>query len=303
MTRRCPPLRPALFAQGWGSSGSPDTYRRWHHQLSSGTVQKAPLRRQRELPSTEKDWLNIADDFNERWNFPNCGGAIDGKHIRIIPPVNSGSLYHNYKGYFSVVMMAIVDANYNFLYVDVGKNGRASDGGSFKDTLFYERLVSRSLELPPASHCTNGLNFVFVADEAFALHEHVMKPYPKRGLTTEKRVYNYRLSRARRTVENAFGILSNRFRIFHTAINLRVDKINWVVLACCALHNLLRKKKMPPRNPARPEPTEIVSNTCFTPICRPEATVVNPTDAKRVREEYLAYFNGEGAVAWQYEMI
>ncbi|XP_063786092.1 uncharacterized protein LOC134934633 [Pseudophryne corroboree] len=161
------------------------------------------------FPTKAEEWKDIARDFEDCWNFPNCGGAIDGKHVRISPPTKSGSLYYNYKGYFSIVLMAIVNANYEFIFVDVGKNGRASDGGSIKDTVFYVRLLCNQLDLPKAEDCMHGLNYVFVADEAFALHEHIMKPYPQRNLSKEKRIFNYRLSRARRIVENTFGILSS----------------------------------------------------------------------------------------------
>lgn len=72
-------------------------------------------------------WLKIAKEFNKRANFPNCLGAVDGKHIRIIKPERSGSLYMNYKHYFSIGLLAIADANYKFIYVDVGSYGKDSD--------------------------------------------------------------------------------------------------------------------------------------------------------------------------------
>jgi len=75
-------------------------------------------------PQEEKEWLKIADDFNNMWDFPNCIRAIDGKHCRIQAPPNSHSAFHNYKGFFSFVLMAIVDARYRFIWVDIGNYGK-----------------------------------------------------------------------------------------------------------------------------------------------------------------------------------
>lgn len=77
-----------------------------------------------QCPQNENEWIRIADDFNNIWNFPNCIGAIDGKHCRIKAPSNSGSFFHNYKGYFSLVLLAIVDASYRFIWVDIGDYGK-----------------------------------------------------------------------------------------------------------------------------------------------------------------------------------
>ena len=78
-------------------------------------------------PTTPEEWRAISDKFAERWNFPHTCGALDGKHVNCKCPPHSGSLYYNYKGFYSVVLMALVDAEYKFVWADIGGMGSASD--------------------------------------------------------------------------------------------------------------------------------------------------------------------------------
>lgn len=90
-------------------------------------------------PTTET-WLDIAKKFESRANFPHIIGAIDGKHICVIKPANTGSLYYNYKHFFSINLLALCDSNYKFIYVDTGAYGKCSDSSVFKDSL-YKKLM------------------------------------------------------------------------------------------------------------------------------------------------------------------
>lgn len=191
-----------------------------------------------QFPGNIEEIKMIAKQFQNKWQFPNCLGSVDGKHVKIVPPRGAGSHFFNYKGFHSIVLMAIVDADYQFIYVDVGINGRVSDRGVLKKTEFYKRLNEGALNIPPPEKTTQDsdpLPFVYIGDEAFALRPDFLKPYPQRKLSDhDKRIYNYRVCRARRIVENAFGILAARFQIFHSAINFQsVEDISFVVLACC----------------------------------------------------------------------
>ena len=78
-------------------------------------------------PPTLQDWRRIQRRFNHMWQFPNCISSLDGKHVSIRAPPKSSTLFHNYKGFFSIVLMALVDADYNFIYIDVGDYGSNSD--------------------------------------------------------------------------------------------------------------------------------------------------------------------------------
>ena len=191
-------------------------------------------------PKSEESWIEIADKFNERWNFPNGLGAIDGKHIVIRQPGKSGSHYRNYKGTDSIVLMAMVGPEYEFLYVEVGANGRNSDGGIWDRCDLKKAIEKETLNLPAPRVLPNGdckLPFVITGDDAFPLKPYLMKPYPMKNLSLEKRIFNYRLSRMRRISENGFGILANRWRIFRRSIALEPEKVKTITLAAITLHN------------------------------------------------------------------
>ena len=81
------------------------------------------------VPCSQNEWQIIAEDFENLWNFPHCIGALDGKHIRIQCPSLSGSLYHNYKGFFSIVLLAICDSKHCFTLFDLGQYGSNNDSG------------------------------------------------------------------------------------------------------------------------------------------------------------------------------
>ena len=164
-------------------------------------------------PTTPEQWKEVASLFSNKWNFHNTVGALDGKHIAIKCPPNGGSHYYNYKGYHSIVLLALVDADYKFIYIDVGKKGCSSDGGIFYDTPLREGLQNDTLGLPDSEPLPGDdvpLPYFVIGDDAFALRHWMMKPFPDRNMTRQQRIFNYRLSRARRVVENTFGIMTSR---------------------------------------------------------------------------------------------
>ena len=197
------------------------------------------------LTQSHMEWKEIASDFAEHWNFVNCIGAMDGKHIAIRHPTNTGSYYFNYKGHFSIVLLAVVDADYKFICIDVGCNGRISDGGVFKNSSLYRALEEGKLNIPSECQLPGtdiSVPYALVADDAFPLKKYILKPYSQRNLTRTKQIFNYRLIRTRRIGENAFGILANRFYIFKHHITVASCKIETIVMATATLHNFLRKR-------------------------------------------------------------
>ncbi|KAF0746351.1 protein ALP1-like [Aphis craccivora] len=197
-------------------------------------------------PNSQEQWTDIANKFYKKTNFPNCIGAVDGKHIRCVNPRNAGSIFFNYKKYFSIILMGVLDAEYCFTTIDVGAYGKEADSAVFKECPFGRKLYSEELNLPTPTCLPNTTDspqpFVLVADEAFGLHKNLLRSYPGRGLDEKQKIFNYRLSRARRYVECAFGILSNKWRVLHTPILVEPDFTDCIVKACCILHNFVRRR-------------------------------------------------------------
>ncbi|KAJ8873790.1 hypothetical protein PR048_024625 [Dryococelus australis] len=100
------------------------------------------------VPATADEWKEIKDVFVSRWNFPNFWGAIDGKHMHIIRPCNSGSEFFNLKSTFSIILFSLVDGEYCFRYIDVGANGRAGDAAVFRESKLNNAMLNNSLKWP-----------------------------------------------------------------------------------------------------------------------------------------------------------
>lgn len=94
------------------------------------------------------DWLNISEEFERVWNFPHCIGALDGKHIRVKCPNNSGTEFFNYKKYFGIVLMAVCDGAYKFTLVDIGAFGSANDGAVFQNSKFGNKFDLNEMSVP-----------------------------------------------------------------------------------------------------------------------------------------------------------
>ena len=196
-------------------------------------------------PNTVDEWLIISEKFYQRWNFPNMIGAVDGKQIVLEQPNKSGSHYRNYKGTDSILLMAVVGPEYQFLFAHVGMDGRNSDDGNWSQSPMKKALENGTLNLPKPkslSADSSDIPYVCVGEDAFPLTTYMMKQYPRKDLSPDKRIFNYRLSRARRISENAFGILANRWRVFRKPFALQPEKVKIVTFSVLILHNWLRSE-------------------------------------------------------------
>ena len=212
-------------------------------------------------------------------------------------------------------MFALVDANYRFMYIKAGINGSVSDSTVFESTKLYEKLMKGQLKLPvdgPLPGTNIEVPYVFLGDSAFAVNKHFMKPYSIRNISHNRRIFNYRLSRARRVTENAFGILSSRFRIFRSSIGINLDNVDHVILACCALHNYLStvnpmyqltdatEHQQDTTNSTAPGEWSL--NSELVPLCH-STNKKRYEDGINVREKFTQFFNNEGSIPFQENML
>ena len=133
-------------------------------------------------PTDPEDWKKIEERLRNRWNVAHAVGALDGKHIAIQKPKKSDSEYFNYKGYFSLVLLALVDADYKFLWVNVGASGSSSDDQIFNHNKLKRRIENGTLGLPPPEPLGPGgpdLHYFLLGDGAFVLMPRMMKPYSR----------------------------------------------------------------------------------------------------------------------------
>lgn len=168
------------------------------------------------------------------------------------------------------------------------------------------------MDVPPCDEIYEGsLNYpyVLVADEAFPLTPYLMRPFPGRdGLSPEKKVFNYRLSRARRVIENAFGILAAKWRIYRKPLIAKVETIEKMIQATVTLHNWLCKNESEKTNDIADKElsdgsfiegtwrTIIEPSTSALQQMAPSSTHTYSRASAAIRQQFMEYFNEEGAV-------
>ncbi|CAH2003195.1 unnamed protein product [Acanthoscelides obtectus] len=240
------------------------------------------------MPTPKKqDFQRISEEFNNIWNFPHCIGAIDGKHVRIVCPKNSGSMFYNYKHYFSVVVQGVADANYKFIVVEIGGYGKQSDGGTFQASELYRQLKNGTLAIPEPCNFPQTKTkapFVLISDEAYPLLPFLLKPFGGRNLSIEEECFNKRLSRARKSIECTFGIITTKWRILSKCIETNITTADNIIKCICILHNTIIDKEGFERHLS-----EVSVENC-TETTGKKATGRPLNDAKNIRDIFVTYF-------------
>ena len=119
--------------------------------------------------------------------------------------------------------------------MDVGGSGRRDDGNVYHRSVFGRMLQDKKLNIPPpckAEGVDSDMPFFFIGDAAFEKCQNLLNPFRGTTVPPPERIFNYRLSRARQTIEDTFGLL------FQSSLDCSVTYSKYITLACCVLHNL-----------------------------------------------------------------
>lgn len=216
--------------------------------------------------------------------------------------------------------MGIADSEYKFIYIDVGAYGSEGDASVFSCSAFGQSIIQNTIELPEDTNIGSvKLPFAFVADDAFPLVDRIMKPFtPPRGrqLIDNEKIFNYRLSRSRRVVENAFGILTTKFICLSRTLLCSPEHAQKITSTCYILHNYFLKNIRSSYCPAGfadhyDDDGHLIEgnwrkNTqSMTHLDRRPLRKVRPSEsAKNIRELFKTFFNSaNGSLPWQRKAV
>ena len=220
-------------------------------------------------------------------------------------------------------LMAICDARYVFTLVDVGSYGSNNDSGVFRKSAMGKAFLSQKMNVPQPYYLSDSRSYgivpyFLVGDEGFPLQEWLMRPYAGQGIPEDEVIFNYRLSRARRLIENAFGILAARWRILMQPIEANVEKTESIVKATICLHNFLRQTNSAAYCPSGfvdtyDETGQIKEGEWRKLVADGQGLLENieplrgcrPTNsAMAIRDTLKRYVNSfEGSVPWQWDYV
>nr|CDJ82456.1 hypothetical protein LOC100574409 [Haemonchus contortus] len=144
-------------------------------------------------------------------------------NINIKKPAHSGGPYYNYKGTHSIILLALVDCDHRIMAFDVGAPGRVGDAGVYMRSNIKTLIDNNDHLFPPTRDLRNvgPVQYHILVDCGFAQGYRFVRPHTHaRADTPSKRRFNAKHSGARQVVESTFGILSRRFGLLQTTIQM-----------------------------------------------------------------------------------
>ena len=159
------------------------------------------------FPTTRDDYKESMAKFGEEWQFPYAFAAADGSHLPITCPhggTQAMKQYFNFKGFYSIVLMGLVDSEYRFVWPSVGAPGNSHDSTLIQSTELWGRIVEGNV-IPNVVQQVENVDIppLILGDDALPLRTWIMKPHGDAVLPVDKRYFNYRQSRARLVTEGA----------------------------------------------------------------------------------------------------
>jgi len=194
-------------------------------------------------PKSHEAFMAAAADMDKEWQFPGAFACLDGSHIPIkVPPggAESRKEYYNFKGWYSVILVAMCDARKRIIWAVTGMPGSTGDSSIFEATRKYNDILNQN-DLPesPAFKIGNiEIPYMILGDGGFKHFAWLQKPFSRAARTIIDKYFNKRLSRARMNIEATFALLKSRFRFLYKQNESSVDTINKGTMCAIVLHNL-----------------------------------------------------------------
>jgi hypothetical protein len=202
-------------------------------------------------PRSDEDWIEISDQFYVLTGIVHCLGAVDAKQIMLETPTHTNgptpSLYHNYDRFFNLLLISSCDAHYCFNLIDIGSHGTDADD-VLDNSEMGMRFEAGKMNVPAPEELAgcqmSELPYFLVGDGSFPLKDWLMKPYPG-SISRSQKIFNCRIARAQRFIENSNGILAARWRVYREPLRASVDEAQKISLATIGLHNYLMMTETP----------------------------------------------------------
>ncbi|XP_064487325.1 uncharacterized protein LOC135399499 [Ornithodoros turicata] len=177
-------------------------------------------------------------EFHAVTGFPQAIRALGGCHLPVSPPKLHATDYYNYKGWYSIILLALVDHQYKFKYINVGSPGRCHDAHVYGRSRLRSLVDGDHFQSPVVTIEGTFIPPIILCDQAFPLTSNLLKPFANAPKGTPQASFNYNLSKTRRIVENAFGRVKARFRHVMKRMECNTTLAKRSIRTACTLHNI-----------------------------------------------------------------